>query len=142
MHLDLWFFNVKTKWSNVMLNNEQIENINLAGKIVFSTASKDGQPRSIYVIPSKITSESIVISNIQMNKTLQNVKENNRCFINVFIPQRDDLQYKIEGIANVYDKGELFENIKCFEETNNLPQELKVHSIIVVSITKIEQSNG
>ena len=125
-----------------MLNNEQIENINLAGKIVFSTASKDGQPRSIYVIPSKITSESIVISNIQMNKTLQNVKENNRCFINVFITQRDDLQYKIEGIANVYDKGELFENIKCFEETNNLPQELKVHSIIVVSITKIEQSNG
>lgn len=125
-----------------MLNNEQIENINLAGKIVFSTASKDGQPRSIYVIASKITSESIVISNIQMNKTIQNIKENNRCFINVFIPQRDDLQYKIEGIANIYDKGELFDNIKCFEEANNLPPELKVHSIVVVSVTKVEQSNG
>lgn len=125
-----------------MLNNEQIDDINLAGKIVFSTASKDGQPRSIYVIPSKITNDIIVISNIQMNKTLQNVKENDKCFVNVLVPQKDDLQYKIEGVANIYDKGELFDNIKCFEEANNLPPELKVHSIVVVSVTKVEQSNG
>ena len=125
-----------------MLNNEQIDDINLAGKIVFSTASKDGQPRSIYVIPSKITNDIIVISNIQMNKTLQNIKENDKCFVNVLVPQKDDLQYKIEGVANIYDKGELFDNIKCFEEANNLPPELKVHSIVVVSVTKVEQSNG
>lgn len=100
------------------------------------------QPRSIWVVPSKIEKNRIVISNIQMGKSFENIKENPKCFINVLIPEHDDLQYKIEGIAKIYYKGRLFEDIKKYEETENLPPELKVNAIIVIELTSFEQSNG
>lgn len=37
-----------------MLNKIQIDNIKNAEKIIFSTSNKSGQPRSIWVIPSKV----------------------------------------------------------------------------------------
>lgn len=57
-----------------MLNNKQIENIKLAEKVIFSTADKNNQPRSIWVIPSKIENDRIILSNIQMEKTFENLK--------------------------------------------------------------------
>ena len=77
-----------------------------------------------------------------MRKSIENIKKNNKCFIGVYIEDKDDLQYKIEGEAEVFEEGELFEEIKTFEEAENLPPELKVNSIIVVKITSIEESNG
>lgn len=77
-----------------------------------------------------------------MDKTFQNVKENNNCFINVFIPEKDDLQYKLDGTAEILDSGNLFNEIKSYEETNNLPPELKVKAIIIFKINNVEQSNG
>ena len=53
-----------------MLNNKQIENIRLAEKVIFSTADKDNQPRSVWVIPSRIESDRIILSNIQMQKII------------------------------------------------------------------------
>jgi len=125
-----------------MITKQQIENIKAQENIIFTTADKNGQPRSIYVIPSRIESDKIIISNIQMHKSFENIKENNKCFINVFMPDKDDLQYKIEGSAEIFESGKLFEEIKNYEETENLPPELKVNAIIVVTITKFEQSNG
>ena len=125
-----------------MLNSIQINNIKNNEKVIFATADKSGQPRCVFVIPSRVMQKQIILSNIQMNKSIQNIKENNKCFINVYMEEREDLQYKIEGVANVYDSGELFEEIKKFEETENLPPELKVNSIIVVNITNFEESNG
>ena len=66
-----------------------------------------------------------------MNKTYENIKLNPKCFINVLIPELNDLQYKIEGLAKIVNSGELFEEIKHYEETENLPPELKVNSIII-----------
>ncbi len=125
-----------------MLNSEQIKNIENNQKVVFATSSKDGQPRCVFVIPSRVMEKQIILSNIQMNKSMQNIMENSKCFINVYMEDKEDLQYKIEGVANVYDNGELFKEIKRFEETENLPPELKVNSIIVVNITSFEESNG
>ena len=125
-----------------MLNREQIENILAAEKVVFATADLNGQPRCVWVIPSRVEKDRIILSNIQMNKSIENVKENSKCFINVLLPEKEDLQYKIEGVAEVFESGDLFEEIKHYEESENLPPELKVWSIIVVSLTKIEQSNG
>lgn len=125
-----------------MLTNMQIENIKSAEKIIFTTADKNFQPRSIWVIPSRIQSDKIILSNIQMNRSFENVKQNPKCFINVLLPEQEDLQYKIEGIAKVFDCGELYEEIKTYEESENLPPELKVNAIIVIDIKNIEESNG
>lgn len=125
-----------------MLNNKQIENIRLAEKVIFSTADKDNQPRSVWVIPSRIERDRIILSNIQMQKSFENVKQNPKCFINVFVPDNDDLQYKIEGLATINESGELFKEIKEYEETENLPPELKVNSIIIIDIKSFEETNG
>ena len=124
-----------------MLTLKQIENIKNAEKIIFTT-SNNNQPRSIWVVPSRIESDKIILSNIQMNKSLINIKYNPKCFINVLLPDLDDLQYKIEGVGTILDSGELFEDIKNFEESENLPPELKVHSIIIIKITSFEETNG
>ena len=125
-----------------MLTTQQIKNIIENQSVIFTTASKSGKPRSIFVIPSRVSENEIIISNIQMHKSILNILENKQLFINVYMPDKDDLQYKIEGIAEVYDSGKLFEEIKKFEETENLPPEQKVKSIIVVKVISIEETNG
>ncbi len=125
-----------------MLTKNQIQNIIDAEKVVFTTVSQDFQPRSIWVIPSRVLKDKIILSNIQMQKSVDNVRSNSKCFINVYIADKDDLQYKIEGDADILDCGELFEEIKKYEESENLPPELKVNSIIVINIKTFEQSNG
>ena len=125
-----------------MLNEAQINNIKSVERVIFATADKLGQPRAVWVIPSRIEADKIILSNIQMNLSISNIMENNKCFINVFMPEQDDLQYKIEGKAKVFQEGDLFEEIKTFEERENLPPELKVNSIIEVTITSFEESNG
>lgn len=124
------------------LTLEQVEYIKLAEKLVFTTASKDAKPRSIYVMPSRIEEDRIILSNIQMDKSLANILENNNCFLNVYLPDEDDLQIKIEGKAEVVDNGSLYEEIKAYEESENLPPELKVNSIIIVKVVSVEETNG
>lgn len=66
----------------------------------------------------------------------------NNCFLNVYLPDEDDLQIKIEGLAEVVDSGDLFKEIKNYEESENLPPKLKVNSIIIVKIVNVEETNG
>lgn len=127
---------------NMKLTDKQIKLIEKQSWVVLSTANKDGQPHSIIVQPSKIESDKIILSNIQMKTSIKNLKENNKCFINIFLQKNDDMQIKIDGMANIYNSGKLYEDIKEYEETNNLPPELKVNSIIVINIEDIEISNG
>ena len=124
-----------------MLTNQQIENIKQAEKVIFTTCNNN-QPRSIWVIPSRVESDKIILSNIQMNKSFENISQNPKCFINVLIPGQDDLQYKIDGTAEIYNSGSLFEEIKNYEESENLPEDLKVNAIIIVNINNVEESNG
>ena len=114
----------------------------IAEKYGFSTADKNNQPRSIWVIPSRVENDKIILSNIQMKKSFDNISRNPKCFINVLIPEKDDLQYKIEGTAVIHNSGSLFEEIKNYEETDNLPEDLKVNAIIIIKLISIEESNG
>ena len=77
-----------------------------------------------------------------MNKSFENISQNPKCFINVLVPEQDDLQYKIEGTAVVHNSGSLFDEIKNYEKSENLPEDLKVNAIIIVNINNIEESNG
>ena len=125
-----------------ILSDEQIKNIKSNQNIVFATSDKNNQPRCIWVIPSRVENDRIILSNIQMNKSFKNISQNPKCFINVLIPEQDDLQYKIEGTATIYNSGSLFEEIKKYEETENLPEDLKVNDIIVIKLISIEESSG
>ena len=120
------------------LSNEQIDLIKNNEWIIFSTADLNNNPRAIVVIPSRIEKDRIILSNIQMNKSIENIKNNNKCFINVYSKDSSDMQIKISGIANVYEDGILYTEIKKYEETNNLPDNLKVNSIIVIEFENIE----
>lgn len=120
------------------LSNEQIDLIKNNEWVIFSTADLNNNPRAIVVIPSRIEKDRIILSNIQMNKSIENIKNNNKCFINVYSKDSSDMQIKISGIANVYENGNLYTEIKEYEETNNLPEDLKVQSIIVIEFENIE----
>ena len=120
------------------LSNEQIDLIKNNEWIIFSTADLNNNPRAIVVIPSRIEKDRIILSNIQMNKSIENIKNNNKCFINVYSKDSSDMQIKISGIANVYENGNLYTEIKEYEETNNLSEDLKVQSIIVIEFENIE----
>ena len=123
------------------LSMNEIEEINNNEWVVLSTSNND-VPRSIVVMPSRVESDRMILSNIQMSKTLDNLKQNPNCFINVYIQNNNDKQYKIECKCEILEEGELFNEIKSYEEENNLPEQLKVHSIIVVKYYTIEISEG
>ena len=80
-----------------MLNQIQLENIKLANNIIIATADFNNKPRAIIVQPSRVEKDKIIICNIQMNKTFENLKANKNCFVNIYLPDQEDLQYKIEG---------------------------------------------
>lgn len=124
------------------LTIQEIEDIKNNEWVIFTTANNINEPHSIIVIPSKIEKDRIILSNIQMKQSIENIKENHKCFINVYIKEQNDKQIKITGIGKVQESGELFNNIKEYEETNNLPEELKVNSIIIIEIEHIEISEG
>lgn len=124
------------------LNDEQIKLIERNGWIIFGTADENNQPHCVIVQPSRIESERIILSNIQMKTSIKNIKQNNKCCINIYSQEDSDIQIKIHGCATISDSGDLYENIKEYEETNNLPPKLKVNSIIIVNIESINVSKG
>lgn len=69
-----------------LLQNE-IEEIIDNQWITLSTA-KDNLPRSIIVMPSRVESNRMILSNIQISKTIENIKENPKCFINIYISEK------------------------------------------------------
>lgn len=44
--------------------------------------------------------------------------------------------------CKIYNNGNLYNEIKEYEEENNLPEELKVNAIIVANFENIEICNG
>ena len=123
------------------LSIEEIEEIKNNEWVIFST-SKDNIPHSVVVMPSRVESDKIILSSIQMVKSIENLKANNKGFIGVYLKNKDDKQYKIDCVCEVFNEGTLFNEIKNYEEENNLPEELKVHSIIVAKYCNIEISEG
>ena len=96
------------------LSLNEIEEIKNNEWVILST-SNNNIPRSIVVMPSRIESNKITLSNIQMNKTIENIKENPNCFINVYIKEKNDKQYKINCICEIFSNGDLFNEIKEYK---------------------------
>ena len=125
---------------NILSINE-INEIKNNEWVILSTSNND-IPRAIIVMPSKVESDRMILSNIQMSNTINNLKQNPNCFINVYIKENNDKQYKMGCTCEIFDNGKLYDEIKTYEEENNLPEELKVHSVIVAKYKNIEISEG
>lgn len=117
------------------LTQEQINFINENEWVVFASSSETSTPRAAIVIPSRVTADEIIISNVQMGKSVNNVRENNQVFVSAY---KDETQIKISGMADYLDSGTLFDEIKEFEKTRYVD----VRGIIVVKISNIEQTEG
>jgi len=124
------------------LNLEEVELIKNNEWVILSTANRENKPHCIIVMPSLVENNRIVISNIQMEETIRNIGENEKCFIDVYIKEENDKQIKINGIGKIYEEGKLYNNIKEYEEENNLPPELKVNLIIEIQITDVTITEG
>ena len=123
-----------------MLTDEQIKRIIDNGEIILSTCNNKLIPHSIVVMPSKVEQNRMILCDIQMHTTINNLYENNNCFINIYLKEYNDMQIKINGTATLIKAGELFDEIKDYEETNNLPENFKVRTVIIIDYKNIEIS--
>lgn len=128
------------------LNETQLNNIKEVGILMLATASKDGKPHCTIVEPSRYYEDRIIIPIVQMEISKKNIMENNQIFIHVYKENKDDpewsIQYKLECSAEIETSGELFEEIKKYEETEVLPEGFRVNGIIVAHIDNCKEYVG
>ena len=129
-----------------ILTNEQVEILKKIDVCMLATASAKGVPHCTMVEPSRFERGRIILPVIQMVVSKQNVAENPNVFLHFYEVNPSDplnsTQYKISATATLETKGELFEEIKHFEETERLPEGLKVSGIIVAKLLKMEKCVG
>ena len=91
---------------------QEVKNLfNEVGDVVFSTARSDGQPNSCIVgMKFLIDDETIYVSDQFFNKTLANVKANEKVAI-LFWKGHD--AYELYGTARYVDEGAEFEELKA-----------------------------
>jgi predicted pyridoxine 5'-phosphate oxidase superfamily flavin-nucleotide-binding protein len=116
------------------LSKEQIDFINTNEWVIFATADNRGIPRAAVVIPSRVDSDEIIISDVQMGQSAKNVKENINVFISSYNKEMNKC-LKIIGTAEYITSGELFDKIAEFEKT----RDIEIRAIIPVSLKSIKE---
>ena len=128
------------------LNEEQLKNIKSVGIVMLATASKDGKPHCTIVEPSRYYEDKIIIPIVQMETSKKNIEENENIFIHVFKEDENDpdwsVQYKMNCIAKIETTGDLFEEVKHYEETEVLPEGFFVNGIIIATIVEFKEYVG
>ena len=128
------------------LNETQLNNIKSVGTLMLATASKDGKPHCTIVEPSRFYEDRIIIPIVQMEISKQNMLENKNVFIHVFKEDKDDpecsIQYKLNCTAEIETSGELFEEVKHYEETEVLPEGFYVNGIVIATILDCKEYVG
>lgn len=115
------------------LTSDQIDFINSNEWVIFATASETAIPRAAIVIPSRVTESQIILSNVQMGRSAQNVHENAQVFVSSY---QDDRQVKISGMAKYFSSGDIFDAIQKFEQS----RDIEIQGIIVIDIQNIEET--
>ena len=128
------------------LNEKQLNEIKEVGTLMLATASREGKPHCTIVEPSRYYEDRIIIPIVQMEISKKNIMENNQIFIHVFKEDKTDpewsTQYKLECNAKIETSGELFEEIKKYEETEVLPEGFYVNGIIIAYIEDCKEYIG
>lgn len=120
-----------------MLSEEQLELIESQEIVALSTSSVDGQAHTIFVEASIAKSDSILITDNHMVKTLTNIQENDKVFVLAYSGNYRTI-LNITGTAIYHDSGELLEQIK------NLPSNAteQPKGVVEVKITNVEEHNS
>lgn len=128
------------------LTEIQLNNIKEVGTLMIATASKEGKPHCTIVEPSRYYEDRIIIPIVQMEISKKNILENNQVFIHVFKEDKNDpecsIQYKLDCNAKIETSGELFEEVKKYEETEVLPEGFYVNGIIIAYIDSCKEYVG
>ena len=128
------------------LNEKQLNNIKSVGTVMLATASKQGVPHCTIVEPSRFLEDKIIIPIIQMEVSKKNILENENIFIHIFKEDETDpecsIQYKLNCIAKIENSGELFSEIKHYEETEVLPEGFFVNGIVIATIKDCKEYIG
>ena len=97
----------------MVLTQKQIDFITENEWIILATSS-EGKPRAIMVMPSIVSADEIVISNMQMQVSSQNIRLNPSVFL-VSYNKNFSEWIKISGIAVLRADGKLFDEVKKLE---------------------------
>jgi len=118
------------------LSDKQIKRYTKQNAAFFSTSSIKGQLRSIFVCPSKIEKDRIIISDMNMEITSQNLEKNDKVFMAFF---NNDFTHslKISGTAKYYNDGVIFDEMVMLEKNHGY----NIKGIIVVNIDEIKEEN-
>ncbi len=109
---------------------------------MLATSSKKGLPHCVLVQPSRYENNRIIISVIQMKTSKKNVAENKSVFLN-FYDKSIDTQYKLNAKVQFEADGNLFKEIKRFEEIEvGLPEGLHVDAILIANLIDFEEVVG
>jgi uncharacterized pyridoxamine 5'-phosphate oxidase family protein len=115
------------------LTQSQIAFINENECVILATAGKDAKPRAAVIMPSRIEAGRIILSDVQMGKTAENIKSNAPVFLSSY--NKDMSRWlKIEGRAKYIEGGPLFEEIRGFETARGIA----VKAIVEVEITSAQ----
>lgn len=97
-------------------------------EIVLATASIDGNPNAIVVISMGMMDSKLLIGACVMNKTLDNIKANNRV---VVVAKENGEYYRIKGTASIQTEGGYFDHI--YKKSNPpMPK-----AVIVIDIVEV-----
>ena len=128
------------------LTQTQLNNIKEVGILILATASKEGIPHCTIVEPTKYYEDKIIIPIVQLEISKQNILENDNVFIHVFKEDKNDpecsIQYKMNCTAKIETSGDLFEEVKLYEETEVLPEGFYVNGIIIATINDCKEYIG
>lgn len=99
--------------------------------IAVATVNKEGNPHNIAIMYAKVKDGKIIISDVQMKITIENIKNNPNISL-VFWEGKHG--WRIEGKAKHYDSGEHLDFVKSLKENKKyLPK-----GAIVISIEEVK----
>ena len=134
---------IKTK---EVLTDEQMKILKEVGVCMIATCGNEKVPHCTIVEPSEFSNSQIIIPIVQMVTTVKNLKENDNVYLHFYYihPEDSELntQYKIQAKAVLEFEGKDFERVKCYEETEVLPEGFYVNGIIKANLINMQVCVG
>ena len=94
-------------------------------ELILATSSKDGKPNANVVISLGFTDGKLLVADCQMNRTINNLKENNQiCIIAGYL--------RIRGTIEIFSSGKYFD--LCNDNGDN---EHKVKNAVLIAVKEV-----
>jgi len=103
----------------------------------FSTVDKKGKPHSIAVAYTKVIDNKVVITNVHIKESTENIKTNKNVSLVVWNNnwEKSCIGFELKGTAKNYNSGKWFEFVKNMPDNEGYD----VKSAIIVTVTEIKK---